>query len=106
MCTVITKYVKKPTPKVIKVWKVLGYNSTNFHWRPVIHDGIFPRGKWVTAIDRTYAFNCYKTKRAALGHSSRPVQCRARFVEGYGSFGGSIVVFAREIFVPKGRKKK
>jgi hypothetical protein len=109
MSVKITKRVKKPTEQVVTVWKMVSDIKPN-SWSPWMYHYLrFARGKWVKALDPDYGFNCFTYRKDAihvLGSLHPVVKCRARLIEGYGTFGGRPVVFAREIFVPKVEKGK
>jgi hypothetical protein len=101
MCEMVRK-VKKPTARVITVWKCFHFFET--FWTPLTRPGEFPLGKWVRAENPDYGFNCYRSRAVAdTNWSEPPRKCRARFVEGYGDEG---VIFVRELFVPRPRTKK
>lgn len=109
MCE-ITKKVKHPTSKIVPVWKCINAKSTADTWFPLLEPGSYPRGKWVRAMCGP-GFNCYATRcrRCGLQYSywsTNSIRCYARFIEGYGKIGRKKVLFAREIFVPRGRKSR
>lgn len=103
MCSLLTR-VKHPTSRIVKVHKCISVGSTDTTWMPLVNLGSFPRGRWVRAAEGTPGFNCYR--RPCEGYwSTDSIQCRARFIEGYGKHDKRKVLFAREIFVPRGRCK-
>jgi hypothetical protein len=107
MCVEITRRVKKPTKRVVTVWKVVSCIERDF-WASWLYYLWFERGEWVKAEHPDYGFNCFTRRRDAdsiVDSPSAVVKCRARLIEGYGTFGGRPVVFAREIFVPRSKKE-
>ncbi len=106
MCAEVTREVRKVTNKFVWAWKAIDDDKSNrVLWTPVFRSGLFKRGAWVTALHPFYGFNCYTSRRAADLHEEKTVRVRVRQVYGYGKWGKHRVIFAREIFVPKGRKK-
>jgi hypothetical protein len=108
MCVEISRNVLE-TLKVRTAWKSISSSSTATTWYPIRHIGEFKRGKWVKAKHYYYGFNCYSTKKGADSRSTwsnKTVKVRVRRIHGYGKDGNDKVIFAREIFVPKGRKRK
>jgi len=104
MCVRIKKHVK-PTSRVRAAWKAIcEYNPSAKSWRPVAQGGTFPRGQWVKAEHPYYGFNCYQAKAGAETWGAPVVKVRIRGVHGYGTDQGFKVIFAREIFVPKGKR--
>jgi hypothetical protein len=105
MCVQIDRYVKNPTNKIRWAWKAISTYSTPTVWKPICQPGNFKRGQWVKARNSQYGFNCYTTREGALAWASSSdvvVKVRVRKVHGFGEDNGR-VIFAREIFVPKGR---
>jgi hypothetical protein len=106
MCVEITREVKQ-TNRVRFAWKVISSDSTKNTWLPLAREGSFKRGAWVKAEHYYYGFNCYALKQSAIVEwepaPKQLVRVRIRKVQGYGNDGPHRVIFAREIFVPKGR---
>lgn len=109
MCE-ITKRLKRITSKEIVAWKCINHSSTATRWQPLTMGGWFYRGVWEQAQNPYTGFNCYLTRKDALksgwSTSDHPVRVRIRKIEGYGEMYGVKIVFAREIFVPRGRSRK
>jgi len=103
MCIEIDKYLKRPVQRERTAWKVINIRSTPTLWYPICRPGAFERGCWQKAKHRKYGFNCH-TRRLKDGWFGKLVQVRIRGIEGYDRRG--LVVFAREIFVPKPRVKR
>jgi hypothetical protein len=104
MCIMIDREIQ-PRSTIRFAWKVLGSDSTRNYWTPLARLGRFRRGEWVEALHYLYGFNCYARKADAEALCGRPIRVRIRRVHGYGNDQGRKVIFAREIFVPKGRKR-
>lgn len=103
MCEIVQR-LERVTNKEQVAWKCIAETSSKLVWRPLTQWGVFHRNKWQSALGNP-GFNCYLTRKAALDAgwttSRHPVKVRIRKVEGYNRT--LQIVFAREIFVPKGK---